>query len=149
MGDLLSDLYPWTKSFHVMAVISWMVGLFYLPRLFVYHVEEAQADPTSAAIFEKMEMKLRRMIMNPAMIATWVLGLMLVFTPGIVDWSWVWPWTKAAGVLGMTWFHYWLGKRRQDFLTGSNTLTGRQFRMMNEVPTLLMALIVISVFLRF
>lgn len=149
MTDLLIDLYPWTKSVHIMAVISWMAGLFYLPRLFVYHVEDAGTDPATAAIFQKMEMKLLKIIMNPAMIVSWICGLMLIFTPGIVDWSWIWPWTKAASVLAMTGFHMWLGQRCKDFQSGQNRLTGRQFRMMNEVPTLLMVVIVLSVVIKF
>jgi putative membrane protein len=70
-------------------------------------------------------------------------------TPGIVDWSEIWPWTKAASVLGMTGFHLWLGARRQDFAAGRNRLSGRQYRMMNEVPTVLMLVIVLSVIVRF
>jgi putative membrane protein len=149
MSGLLADIYLWTKSLHVMAVIAWMAGLFYLPRLFVYHAEQVPAVAGADALFQTMEMKLLRVIMNPAMIVTWVAGLMLVFTPGIVDWSAVWPWTKAASVLGMTWFHMWLAGRRRDFATGQNALTGRRYRMMNEVPTLLMIVIVLSVIVKF
>ena len=148
IGDFLVSLYPWTKAFHIMSVIAWMAGLFYLPRLFVYHVEKHGVD-SIGQVFEEMEYKLLRVIMNPAMIATWVFGLALVFTPGIVDWSAVWPWTKAAAVLAMTWFHHWLGLRRKDFAAGRNTRNGRTFRMMNELPTLLMAVIVISVVVKF
>lgn len=148
MQDLLATLYPWVKAFHIMAVIAWMAGLFYLPRLFVYHAEQG-AMPAADKLFQTMEMKLLRVIMNPSMVATWGLGLALVATPGIVDWGSVWPWTKALGVLGMTWFHHWLGLRRKDFLRGQNRLTGRQYRMMNEVPTLLMLLIVLSVVVKF
>ena len=89
-----------------------------------------------------------RLIMNPAMIAAWLFGLMLVFTPGIVDWSSVWLWIKAVAVLAMTWFHHWLGKRRKDFLAGTNTVSGRGYRLMNEVPTVLMVVIVIMVIVR-
>ncbi|MFK7745008.1 MAG: protoporphyrinogen oxidase HemJ [Roseobacter sp.] len=149
MTDLLSDAYPWIKAFHIMAVIAWMAGLFYLPRLFVYHVEQVGQSGSTHDMFQVMERRLLRAIMNPAMIVTWVLGLCLVFTPGIVDWSMVWPWTKAAGVLSMTWFHHWLGLRRKEFISGENKLTGRQYRMMNEVPTLLMILIVLSVVVKF
>lgn len=149
MTDLLSWMYPWTKAIHIMAVISWMAGIFYLPRLFVYHVEQAQTADGVLPIFEMMELKLLRVIMNPAMIVTWVFGLALVFTPGLVDWSAVWPWTKALAVIAMTWFHHWLGLRRKDFLSGNNTLTGRHFRMMNEVPTVLMVIIVLSVVIKF
>jgi putative membrane protein len=149
MTDLLTDVYPWAKAIHIMAVLSWMAGLFYLPRLFVYHVEEAKTGSETDAIFQTMELKLIKVIMGPAMIVTWVCGLMLVFTPGIVDWSWIWPWTKGASVLAMTGFHFWLNLRRKDFVSGQNRLTGRQFRMMNEVPTLLMVVIVLSVVLKF
>ena len=143
--DILIGAYPWTKSLHVMSVIAWMAGLFYLPRLFVHHTERVASGSETDALFQMMEMKLLRLIMNPAMIATWVFGLLLVATPGVVDWGLVWPWTKAAGVLTMTWFHHWLGKRRKDFVAGTNTRTGRTYRMMNEVPTLLMIVIVVSV----
>lgn len=149
MSDLLTTGYLWIKAFHIMSVIAWMAGLFYLPRLFVYHVEQVGATGDTHALFQVMELKLLRVIMNPAMIATWVFGLCLVFTPGVVDWGAVWPWTKAAAVLAMTWFHHWLGLRRKDFVNGANNLTGRQFRMMNEVPTVLMLVIVISVIVRF
>ena len=113
MTDLLSTLYPWIKSLHVMAVLSWMAGLFYLPRLFVYHAERGDRGEEPAASFRIMEDKLLRMIMNPAMIVSWLCGLALVFTPGIVDWSMLWPWFKAAAVLGMTWFHMWLAGQRR------------------------------------
>ena len=149
MSDLLALAYPWTKAFHIMAVIAWMAGLFYLPRLFVYHAEQVGQSGDTHDLFQTMELKLLRVIMNPAMIATWILGLCLIFTPGIVDWSAIWPWTKTAGVLGMTWFHHWLGLRRKDFIRGENRLAGRQYRMMNEVPTVLMVLIVLSVVVRF
>ncbi len=149
MSDFLATAYPWIKSFHIMAVIAWMAGLFYLPRLYVYHVEQVGTTGETHAMFQTMERRLLRAIMNPAMIATWVFGLGLVFTPGLVDWSSIWPWTKAASVLGMTWFHHWLGLRRKDFMRAENTLTGRQYRMMNEVPTILMVIIVISVVVKF
>jgi putative membrane protein len=149
MSDLLASAYPWIKSLHIMAVISWMAGLFYFPRLLVNHVE--RVDPTGLLneTYQNMEMKLFKVIMQPAMIATWIFGLCLVFTPGIVDWSMWWPWVKAVSVIAMTIFHEWLGKRRKDFVNDSNKLTGRQYRLMNEVPTLLMVLIVVSVVVKF
>ena len=149
MSDLLASAYPWIKSLHIMAVISWMAGLFYFPRLLVNHVE--RDDPTSLLheTYQDMEMKLFKVIMQPAMIATWIFGLCLVLTPGIVDWSFWWPWVKGASVISMTIFHEWLGKRRKDFVNGTNSLTGRQYRLMNEVPTLLMVLIVVSVVVKF
>ena len=149
MSDLLSDLYPWTKSLHIMSVMAWMAGLFYLPRLFVHHTEQSTAGDEKDTLFQMLELKLFKLIMNPSMISTWIFGLCLVFTPGIVDWSSVWPWTKAISVLAMTWFHHWLGSRRKDFVSGSNTRTGRTYRIMNELPTVLMIVIVLSVVVKF
>lgn len=149
MSDWLTALYPWTKAVHIMAVISWMAGLFYLPRLYVYHAERGQVrEAEPAQSFAIMEYKLLRAIMTPASIATWVAGLMLVMTPGIVDWTMIWPWTKAVGVLGMTGFHHWLMIQRRKLVRGEG-MSGRSYRLMNEVPTLLMMLIVVSVIVRF
>ncbi len=149
MTDILSLIYPWVKSIHIMAVLSWMAGLFYLPRLFVYHVEQAKIGDQLDQTFQVMERRLLRAIMNPAMVAAWFCGLMMVFTPGIVDWSEFWPWTKGLSIIMMTWFHHWLGLRRKDFVNGNNTVTGRNYRIMNEVPTILMVIIVISVVVKF
>jgi putative membrane protein len=147
--DWLGGAYPWIRAFHIMAVIAWMAGLFYLPRLYVYHVERVGSGGDTDALFQTMETRLLRVIMNPAMIVAWALGLLLVLTPGVVQWWAIWPWTKLAGLVGMTWFHMWLAVRRKDFVAGRNRLTGRQFRMMNEVPTVLMVVIVLSVVLKF
>ena len=146
--DFLIYAYPWTKSLHIMSVIAWMAGLFYLPRLFVYHTEQVVQGSETDEMFQTMERRLLRAIMNPAMIGTWIFGLGLVFTPGLVDWGAVWPWTKAAAILAMTWFHHWCGRRRKDFVEGQNSRTGRDYRIMNEVPTLLMVVIVISIVVR-
>lgn len=154
MGSFLADWYLWTKALHVVSVISWMAGLFYLPRLFVYHVEGLRKQGVVAGsdmdlLFQHQERLLLRAIMTPAMVASWVFGLALVLTPGIVVWSEVWPWVKAVGVLGMTGFHMWLAARRKDFLSVANKLTGRQYRLMNEVPTVFMLMIVFAVILKF
>ncbi len=148
MIDFLQASYPWVKSLHVIAVIAWMAGLFYLPRLYVYHVEQVGHGGQTDEMFQTMERRLLRAIMNPSMIATWVFGLMLAFTPGVVDWGAVWPYAKGLSILGMTWFHHWLGLRRKEFVFGPSRFTGRQFRMMNEVPTLLLIVIVVSVIAR-
>lgn len=148
MTDLLATLYPYVKSIHVLSVISWMAGLFYLPRLFVYHAERGVSGREPADSFVIMEDKLLRLIMRPAMIATWFSGLCLVLTPGIVDWSAGWPWVKAASVLGMTWFHGWCAAQRRQLVKG-RSLGGRRYRLMNEVPTLLLIAIVVSVIVKF
>jgi len=148
MSDFLLSVYPWTKALHVISVIAWMAGMFYLPRLFVYHTETAAENPAMQTQFVIMEQKLLRLIINPAMISAWVFGGLLVSTPGIVDWSQGWPWVKAAMVLAMTWFYHWLVRRRKELKDGTCTVTGRQFRLMNEVPTVLMVVIVIMVIVR-
>ena len=148
MNDLLVLVYPWVKSIHVISVIAWMAGLFYLPRLFVHHTESVAKGSDTDALFKSMEMKLLRVIMNPAMITAWVFGLILVFTPGVIDWSAIWPWTKAISVIAMTWFHMWLSARRKDLAAGTSTVSGKRFRLMNEFPTVLLVIIVISVIAR-
>ena len=154
MGGFLADWYLWTKALHVVSVISWMAGLFYLPRLYVYHVEGLKKQGVVGGsemdqLFQHQERLLLRAIMNPAMIATWVFGLALVVTPGIVVWSEAWVWVKAVSVVAMTVFHMWLAARRKAFLAGDNLLSGRHYRMMNEVPTVFMLLIVFAVILKF
>ena len=148
MTDLLISAYPWIKSLHVIAVIAWMAGMFYLPRLFVYHAEQVEAGSKTDEMFKVMERRLLKAIINPSMIATWLFGLCLVFTPGVIDWSQIWPWTKAISVICMSGLHGWLAARQRDFERGQNVLTGRTYRMMNEVPTLLMVIIVVSVIAR-
>jgi putative membrane protein len=153
MTDILASAYHWVKALHVVAIITWMAGLFYLPRLFVYHVEGLNRAGVVAGsdmdlLFQRQERLLLRAIMNPSLVAAWVFGATLALTPGVVDWSAGWPWLKLACVLGMTWFHMWCAARRKDLATGTNRLTGRQFRLMNEVPTVLMLLIVMAVIVR-
>ncbi|MFN4154293.1 MAG: CopD family protein [Paracoccaceae bacterium] len=149
MSGFLTEWYFWVKALHVVSVIAWMAGLFYLPRLFVYHVEVVETGTRTDSLFQTMERRLLRAIMNPALISTWIFGLALVATPGVVDWSMVWPWVKAGSVLVMTWFHMWLAGQRKGFLSGTNSVSGRQYRMMNEVPTILLLLIVFSVIVKF
>ncbi len=148
MATMLVIIHPWVKALHIISVIAWMAGLFYLPRLFVYHAGTVDVGGATDDLFKTMERRLLRVIMDPAMIATWTFGIILAITPGMVDWSAIWPWTKAAGVLLMTWFHHWLALRRKDFAKGTNECSERQFRLMNEVPTVLVVLIVVSVVVR-
>ena len=112
-------------------------------------MEQVETGSPTDKMFQTMEYRLLKAIMNPAMIITWILGLILVVTPGLVDWSNTWPWVKGFCVIAMTIFHIWLGKKRKDFVAGVNVLTGRQYRVMNEAPTLLMIAIVLSVILKF
>lgn len=149
MAEFLTAAYPWTKTLHIVAMVTWMAGLFYLPRLFVYHSERAAEPGELSETFKVMELKLLRVIMNPAMIATWTFGLVLLATPGVIGWGaefWIYP--KLAAVAALTWFHHWLGLRRKDFARDANTRSGRTFRLMNEIPTLLLLFIVAMVVVR-
>lgn len=143
--DGLAAAYPWIKAVHIMAVISWMAGLFYLPRLFVYHAERAETGDVLSETLKVMERKLMRVIMNPAMMVAWICGIALAFTPGIIDWSEIWPWLKLAGIIGMTWFHHSLVKWMKVFDADRNERPGRYYRLANEVPTVLMLVIVLMV----
>lgn len=143
----LAPLYPWTKALHLLAVFAWMAGLFYLPRLYVYHSAAAAGSATSET-FKAMERRLLRAIMNPAMIAAWVLGLVLVLTPGVIDWRAGWWHGKAAGFLGLTAFHMHLAAARRGFAADQRPRTERYWRIMNEVPTVLLVLIVVMVIVK-
>ena len=140
-------LYPWTKALHIASMVAWMAGMFYLPRLYVYHCE-TQSGSTESERFKVMEYRLLRQIINPAMIATWTFGTILVLTPGIVDWGAGWWHIKLASVLAMSGFHGALSKWRRLFLEDRNTKPARFYRIANEVPTLLMLIIVAMVVVR-
>ncbi len=134
----------WVRALHVIAVIAWMAGMLYLPRLFVYHVDSAKGSPQSET-FKVMERRLMRAIMNPAMVATWLFGLLLVFGSAALDWSQGWTWVKSAAVIAMSGLHGLLSRYRKDFEADRNTRSPKFFRVMNEVPTLLLIVIVIMV----
>lgn len=143
----LAALYPWTKALHLIAVFAWVAGLFYLPRLYVYHATEPPGSATSET-FKSMERRLLRAIMNPAMIAAWLLGIILVLTPGVVDWRAGWWHGKILGFVGMTAVHMHLAAARRDFEADRRTHSHRYWRLLNEVPTLLLLLIVILVIVK-
>lgn len=141
----LATVYPYTKALHVMAVIAWMAGLFYLPRLYVYHVSLVRGSAESER-FKVMERRLLKQIMLPAMIATWILGALLVLTPGVVDWQhFNWWHVKLLMVILMTGFQGACGKWRRQFLEDRNQKPERFYRLANEVPTILMIIIVLMV----
>jgi putative membrane protein len=140
----LAPFYRWELAFHVVCFTAWMAGLFYLPRLYVYHCQVAAGSAESAR-FKVMERRLLKQIMTPAMIATWVFGILLVLTPGAVDWGAAWWWTKLVCVVLMSGFHGACSKWRKGFLNDSNVKSERFFRVANEVPTVLFVVIVFSV----
>ena len=150
MNAFLLQAYPWIKSIHVIAVIAWMAGLLYLPRLFVYHWEAAVGSEQSET-FKIMEEKLATMIMRPAMLATLVFGLTMISipgTPGYLPQAGYWLWLKLALVAGLLYSHSLEMRWRADFAADRNEHPQRFFRFMNEVPTLLMIGIVISVIVK-
>ena len=143
--DWLPVAYPWIKALHILSVISWMAGLLYLPRLFVYHTEAAAPGTDFSETLKIMERKLLRFIMNPAMFGAWIFGGFLLATPGIVDWGSFWVWVKLTLVTAMTWYHHALALWRKDFAEDRNLRSGRFYRIWNEVPAILMIGIVITV----
>ena len=149
MTEILTSLYPWIKTLHIIAVISWMAGLFYLPRIFVYHVERSNGEDQLNEVFLIMEKKLHSFIMNPAMMVSWACGILLSLTPGIIDFSQFWVWVKLISIIGMTLFNIWLGIKIVDFQNGNNSLSGKQYRLLNEIPTILLVVIVVSVIIKF
>jgi putative membrane protein len=147
VSDFLAAAYPWIKALHIIAIIAWMAGLLYLPRLYVYH---ADVPPGSrrAAMLEIMERRLLRGIMLPAVLMTYGFGGLLLSVPGIVDWRQGWIWVKLLLVLLLTVFHVKLARWRLDFVAGKFTNTSRFYRMINEIPTVLMIGIVLLVILK-
>ena len=141
MIDWLAGAYLWIKALHIIAVMSWMAGLLYLPRLFVYH---AETEPGSAESerFKVMERRLLRAIMNPAMIAAYLFGILMLVS-GLVDWESGWFALKLVGIAILTVVHHAMGLWRKAFAEDRNTKSTRYFRIANEVPTLAMILIVL------
>ena len=138
-------LYPWIKAFHIISVIAWMAGMLYLPRLFVYHCDKA-AGSEASEMLKVMERRLLRAIMNPAMIVVWITGPLMVYMGSL--WDAPWFWAKAVFVIGLTVLHHAFGRWRKAFEEDRNTHPAKFFRMVNEVPTVLMIAIVILVVVR-
>jgi protoporphyrinogen IX oxidase len=145
--DGLRLVYPWIKAFHVISMVAWMAGLLYLPRLFVYHCETVAGSAESER-FKVMERRLLKQIITPAMIATWTFGILLALTPGVLDWGWGWWHVKLTAVILLTGFQGMLSRWRRDFLLDRNARPQRFYRMVNEVPTLLLVVVVIMVIVR-
>lgn len=143
----LAGLYPWIKSFHVISMVAWMAGLFYLPRLFVYHCGVPHGSAESER-FKVMERRLLKQIMTPAMLATWFFGILLVLTPGIVDWHAGWWHVKLSCVLLLSGFQGAASKWRREFMEDRNRKSHRFYRAANEVPTVLLVVVVIMVIVK-
>ena len=135
------NLYLLFKSIHLIAVISWMAGLLYLPRIFVYHAENIN----SSNIFKTMERKLFYYIMTPAMILSWIFGLMLIFTLGFSVFNELWIQLKLIFVILLTIYHFYLGKCVSNFAINQNNNSSKFYRIINEIPTILLIIIVFIV----
>ena len=144
MQIFLAQIYPWLLAFHIIAVMFWMAGMYYLPRLFVYHAE-AMETGSAYKIFETMEANLLRIIMTPAMIVAWVLGLCLIARAGFYEATGGWLHAKLALVIVLSGYHGFLARQRKKFLSGSAPNSSRFFRLINEIPPVLTVFIVILV----
>ena len=140
-----SGLYLWLKAFHVIAAIAWMAGMLYLPRLFVYHCE-AEAGSRQSETFKVMERRLLRAIINPAMVVTWVLGLWLAFEGGFIKAGWLHG--KLLLVLILSGIHGFLSRAVRDFAADRNVRSQKFYRIINEIPAVLMVGIVILVIVK-
>ena len=140
----LATAYPWIKALHIIAVMAWMAGMLYLPRLFVYHADTA-AGSAQSETFKIMERRLLKAIINPSMIAAVLLGLALLAVPGLVAWSDLWIWIKLASVAGLVVIHHLCVRVVRAFAEDRNTRPAKFYRVINEVPALLMVVIVVMV----
>ena len=139
----MNDVYLWLKAFHIIAVIAWLAGMLYLPRLFVYHCE-AEPGSRQSETFKLMEWRLLKLIINPAMIATWLLGLTLIWLMGQSAFLQAgWLHAKLALVLAMSAVHGFFVNWVKDFAADRNTHSQKFYRIVNEIPTALLILIVI------
>lgn len=142
---LSDDAYLWFKALHVMAVIAWMAGLFYLPRLFIYHHDKAPGSEMSET-FKVMEARLYRFIMNPAMMIAWAFGLFIAWQGQWLTAGWLHA--KLLAVVAMTAAHVYFGRAMRAFARDERPLSGRHWRMLNEVPAVLMIVIVVMAVLK-
>ncbi len=137
------NLYLLFKSLHLIAVISWMAGLLYLPRIFVYH-SEAHHD-SQREIFKVMEKRLYNYIMMPAMLLSWLFGILLIHSLGFSIFLELWMQIKTAAVIILSYYHFTLGKYLKDFSINNNQKTSRFFRIYNEIPTIILILVIFVV----
>ena len=137
------NLYLLFKSLHLIAVISWMAGLLYLPRIFVYHSEAD--DVSQKTVFKTMERKLYNYIMMPAMILSWLFGILLIHSLGFSVFAELWMQIKIALVAILTYYHFTLAKYLNDFAADNNQKTSKFFRLYNEIPTLILIVVIFVV----
>ena len=141
---LTMNAYLTFKALHLIAVISWFAGLLYLPRIFVYHANTSNNEQQNET-FKIMERKLYFYIMNPAMILSWIFGILLIHSLGFSIFSELWMQIKSAAILLLTHYHFFLGKQLRTFANNENNKSPKFFRIINEIPTILLIVIVIVV----
>jgi protoporphyrinogen IX oxidase len=144
VSNALVAAYPWIKALHIIAVIAWMAGLLYLPRLYVYHADVPKGS-SRAAMLEVMERRLLRGIMVPAAVMTYGFGMLLAAIPGVVDWHRGWIWAKLGLVALLTIFHMLLAYWRVDLARERSSHSSKFYRIINELPTVMMIAIVLLV----
>ncbi len=137
------NFYLLFKSLHLIAVISWMAGLLYLPRIFVYHAEATHDSQKN--VFKTMERKLYNYIMMPAMLLSWLFGFLLIHSLGFNVFSELWMQIKTALVIILTYYHFLLGKYVGDFAIAQNTKTSKFYRIINEIPTIILIVVIFVV----
>ena len=142
MSAFLTTIYVWLKAGHIIFVIFWMAGLFMLPRYYIYH-QEAEPDSAEAERWIDREAKLLRIILWPSLVVVWVLGLALAYSTGAFSQGWFLA--KLALVAGLTWYHFWMADYAKKLARGEQPLSGKRLRLLNEIPGLAAALIVILV----
>ena len=146
-NDFLINNYLLIKAFHVISMVAWMAAILYLPRLFVYH-SETKKNSEASEIFKIMEYRLQKFIMNPAMVLTIFFGVLLLKIDGIIDWSQKWIYFKLFAVLLMLVVHHLIAKYRKDFFLDKNKHSKKFYKMLNEIPTILLVFIIILVYLK-
>jgi len=145
--ELIAEYYRWLLAFHLISVMFWMAGMYYLPRLFVYHCE-AHENGGAVGTFVTMEHKLLKIIMNPAMIASWIFAIILMIRPGFFDMIGYWFWIKFVAVILMSGFHGFLSSTRKKLAAGQVDRPSSFYRKINEIPPILTVIIVIMVIVR-
>ena len=146
-NNLLINNYSLIKAFHVISIVAWISAILYLPRLFVYHTT-VKRNSEASKMLKIMEYRLQKFIMNPAMLFTIIFGVFLLKTNGIINWAEKWIYFKLLGVFLLLVVHNLLGRYRKDFFLDKNKHSGRFYKILNEVPTILLIVIILLVYLK-
>ena len=146
-NNFLVDNYSLIKAFHVISMVAWLAALLYLPRLFVYHTR-VKSNSEASEMLKIMEYRLQKYIMNPAMLLTLLFGILLLQTSGAVNWGEKWIYFKLSGVFLLLFVHHLLAKYRKDFFLNKNIHSKKFYKILNEIPTVLLILIILLVYLK-